>query len=82
MTPDKLLYEKNRVMDLWPNSRGPPKLRFILNIVSEHILRFVNESILNRVPRHLFHYFNVRNHEIHHYKTKNNDDLILEKVNL
>ena len=47
-----------------------------------HILRFVNEYISNRVPRYLFNYFNVRNHDIHHYKTRNNNDLFLEKVNL
>ena len=35
-----------------------------------HILRFVNECISNRVPRYLFNYFNVRNHDIHHYKTR------------
>ena len=33
-----------------------------------HILRFVNECISNRVPRY--------------YKTRNNNDLVLEKVNL
>ena len=45
-----------------------------------HILRF--ECISNRVSRYLFNYFNVRNHDIHHYKTTNNNDLVLEKVNL
>ena len=30
-----------------------------------HILRFVNECISNRVPRYLFNYFHVRNHDIH-----------------
>ena len=38
-----------------------------------HILRFVNECISNRVPRYLLNYFNVRNHDIHHYKTRTND---------
>ena len=47
-----------------------------------HILRFVNECISNRVPRYLFNYFNVRNRDIHRHKTRNNKDLILEKVNL
>ena len=47
-----------------------------------HILRFVNECITNRVPRYLFHYFNVRNRDIHRHKTRNNNDLILGKVNL
>ena len=47
-----------------------------------HMLIFVNECISNRVPRYLFNHFNVRNHDIHRYKTRNNDDLIFEKVNL
>ena len=47
-----------------------------------HILRFGNECIASRVPRYLFHYFNVRNRDIHRHKTKNNNDFILEKVNL
>ena len=47
-----------------------------------HILRFVNQCIANRVPRYPFNYFNVRNRYIHRHKTRNNNDLILEKVNL
>ena len=47
-----------------------------------HILRFVNECIANRVPRYLCNYFNVRNCDIHRHKTRNKNDLILEKVNL
>ena len=47
-----------------------------------HILRFVNECIANRVPRYLSNYFNVRNRDIQRHKTRNNNDLILEKVNL
>ena len=47
-----------------------------------HILRFVNECIANRVPRYLFNYFNVRNRDIHRHKTRNNNDLMLEKVSL
>ena len=47
-----------------------------------HILRFVNECIANRVPRYLSNYFNVRNCDIQRHKTRNNNDLILEKVNL
>ena len=47
-----------------------------------HILRFVDECIANRVPRYLSNYFNVRNRDIHRHKTRNNNDLILEKVNL
>ena len=38
--------------------------------------------IENRVPRYLFNYFNVRNRDIHRHKTRNNNDLSLEKVNL
>ena len=45
-----------------------------------HILRFVNECIANRVPRYIFNYFNVRNRDIHYHKTRNNNDLMLEKV--
>ena len=48
----------------------------------ENILRFVNECIANRVPRYLFNYFNVRNHDIPRYKTRSSNGLILEKVNL
>ena len=44
-----------------------------------HILRFVNECIVNRVPRYLFNYSNERNRDIQDHKTRNND-LILEKV--
>ena len=44
-----------------------------------HSLRFVNECIANRVPRYLSNYFNVRNRDIHCHKTRNNNDLILEK---
>ena len=47
-----------------------------------HILRFVNECITNRVPRYLCNYFIVRNRDIHRHKTRNNNDLMLEKVNL
>ena len=47
-----------------------------------HILRFVDECIANRVPRYLSNYFNVRNRDIHRHKTRNNNDLILEKINL
>ena len=47
-----------------------------------HILRFVNDCIANRVPRYPFNCFNVRNRDIHRHKTRNNNDLILEKVNL
>ena len=47
-----------------------------------HSLRFVNECIANRVPRFLSNYFNVRNHDIHRHKTRNNNNLILQKVNL
>ena len=36
----------------------------------------------NRVPRYLFNYFNVRNHDIPCYKTTSSNGLILEKVNL
>ena len=46
------------------------------------ILRFFNECIGSRVPRYLFHYFDVGNRYIHRHKTRNNNDLILEKVNL
>ena len=45
-----------------------------------HILRFVNECIANRVPRYIFNYFTVRNRDIHYHKTRNNNDLMLEKV--
>ena len=48
----------------------------------ENILRFVNECITNRVPRYLFNYFNVRNHDIPRYKTRSSNGLVLEKVNL
>ena len=48
----------------------------------KNILRFVNECIANRVPRYLFNYFNVRNHDIPRYKTRSSNGLILEKVNL
>ena len=41
-----------------------------------HILRFVNECIVNRVPTYLFNYFNVRNRHIHRHETRNNNDLI------
>ena len=47
-----------------------------------HILRFFNECIANRVPKYLSNYFNVRNRDIHRHKTRNNNDLILEKINL
>ena len=47
-----------------------------------HILRFVDECIANRVPRYLSNYFNVRNCDIHRHKTRNNNDLILERINL
>ena len=48
-----------------------------------HILRFVNDCIANRVPRYPFNNcFNVRNRDIHRHKTRNNNDLTLEKVNL
>ena len=47
-----------------------------------HILRFGDECIANRVPRYLSNYFNVRNHDIHRHKTRNNNDLILERINL
>ena len=47
-----------------------------------HILRFVDECIANRVPRYLSNYFNVKNRDIHRHKTRNNNDLILEKINL
>ena len=47
-----------------------------------HILRFVDECIANRVPRYLSNYFNVRNRDIHRHKTRNDNDLILQKVNL
>ena len=47
-----------------------------------HILRFVNECIANRVPRYIFDYFNVRNRDIHRHKTRNNNNLMLEKVTL
>ena len=36
-----------------------------------HILRFV-----------LFNYFKVKNWDIYFHKTRNNDDLILDKLNL
>ena len=48
----------------------------------ENILRFVNQCIANRVPRYLFNYFNVRNHDSPRYKTRSSNGLILEKVNL
>ena len=35
-----------------------------------HILRFFNECIANRVPRHLFNHFNVRNRDIHRHRKK------------
>ena len=47
-----------------------------------HILRFVDECFANRIPRYLSNYFNVRNRDIHRHKTRNNNDLILEKINL
>ena len=48
-----------------------------------HILRFVNECFANRVPRYLFNYFNLRNRDINRHETyRNNNDVILEKVNL
>ena len=47
-----------------------------------HILRFVNECFANRVPRYLFNYFNLRNCDIHRHETRNNNDVIFEKVNL
>ena len=46
-----------------------------------HILRFVDECIANRVPRYLSNYFNVRNCDIHRHKTRNDNDLILERIN-
>ena len=45
-----------------------------------HILRFVKECVANRVPRYLSKYFNVRNRYIPRHKTRNNNDLILEKL--
>ena len=47
-----------------------------------HILRFVDECIANGVPRYLSNYFNVRNRDIHRHITRNNNDLILERINL
>ena len=47
-----------------------------------HILRFVDEGIANRVPRYLSNYFNVGNCDIHRHKTRNNNDLILERISL
>ena len=47
-----------------------------------HILRFVNERFANRVPRYLFNYLNLRNRNLHRHETRNNNDVILEKVNL
>ena len=47
-----------------------------------HILRFVNERFANRVPRYLFNCLNLRNRNIHRHETRNNNDVILEKVNL
>ena len=47
-----------------------------------HILRLVDECFAKRVPRYLSNYFNVRIRDIHRHKTRNNNDLILEKVNL
>ena len=44
--------------------------------------RFVDECIANRVPIYLSNYFNVRNCDIHRHKTRNNNDLILERINL
>ena len=44
--------------------------------------KIFNECIANRVPRYLSNYFNVRNRDIHRHKTRNNNDLILEKLNL
>ena len=47
-----------------------------------HILRFVNECFANRVPRYVFNYFNLRNRDINRHETRNNNGVILEKVNL
>lgn len=47
-----------------------------------HILRLVNECLTNRIPRYLSNYFDVRNHDIHCHKTRNNNDFILKNVNL
>ena len=46
----------------------------------ENILRFVNECITNRVPRYLFNYFNVRNHDIPRYKTRSTTVLFFFSV--
>ena len=54
----------------------------LYSIRQENILRFVNKCIANRVPRYLYNYFNVRNHDIPRYKTRSSNSLILEKVNL
>ena len=47
-----------------------------------HILRLVNKCITNRIPRYLLNYFQVRECDIHHHETRNNNDLILDKLNL
>ena len=47
-----------------------------------HILRLVNKCITNRIPRYLLNYFKVRKCDIHHHKTRTNNDLILDKLNL
>ena len=52
--------------------RCPPSVDYVVHL----------RKVPNRVLRYLFNYFNVRSHDIHHYKTGNNDYLILEKVNI
>ena len=47
-----------------------------------HILRLVDECFAKRVPRYLSNYFNEKDGDIHCHKTRNNNDLVLEKVNL
>ena len=68
------LPQNYHLIKLWPN------WAWNLSIIERrtHTLRFVNESIANRVPKYLFSYFDVRNRR----KTRNNNDFILEKVNL
>ena len=43
-------------------------------------------KVLKNVPKKPLltksNYFNVRNRDIHRHKTRNNNDLILEKINL
>ena len=53
---------------------------------TEHLLSFQYRVGIQEkndaVPRYLFNYFNVRNHDSPRYKTRSSNGLILEKVNL